>query len=305
MPKLFVYNQSLVFEQLNLSGALLSRYDRLLRGDLSASLELRLQTLGTARDPNSGERWVHRHFGSRLERTSVASEADVFWMPIWPYGLCTAKREVPAKDIISHMGQFMLYLCPTMARVYEWLVRTPQWRRSRGADHVFTGLQFKDRMARWAPADYCDSPDLGRTPRAACAARKIGAAHTRLGFELLSNAVFTTTEDRLPAPERRYGSTSVVIPYYAGPKWRAEGLSLEAVVGRKRTLLAYYGNTKGFKCHLEGGACLPQPAQYNPNGVRRRILAAVRAANGTARDLHHQTPALMARWTEIEIFLGL
>lgn len=261
---MYVYNSSLLLEMAVEGDAQKRRrYEQLLAGVDVSFLPRRDQ-----RESMYPEALLHRQFARspRAVLTDNTSDADILWVPLWPYAACTARWDgVSRTSAITHLHQVVYGTCKTVLRIYEWVRRQEPWKRAHGADHVFF-LVFKDYIYRY---------------------RHYFPPEAQL---VLANAVFATTEDRLPAPERRLGCTSVVMPYYASAaKWTGDA-RFDELVTRKSRLLAFFGNTRGYSCHLvhstpQGNAC---PHTYNANRVRSAIGAAVRAANGTFHDLHRR-----------------
>jgi len=298
LPRVFVYDErevaAVAFHAFGDDKTAWSNYQLLLaNGDVSS----RLGVPRRVREPMYAEGLVHRHFRTspRMVLTDNASDADMLWVPLWSYAACTALRtcrQLVGKDKwacrsnVAHLHQ-IVDSCDAMRNVYRWLERQDTWKRSHGADHVFFHT-LKDLL--WA-----ESGNWTRSTR------------------VLSNAVFATTEDRLPYPELRHGCNTAVMPYYANQSVWDDGLRFRQLVERKRDLLAFIGNSAGFSCHLLKGSWPPPVRRsrslkfggpmcvdHHANKVRQAVLRAVALSGGTARSLlrnstrgHSDAPAAL------------
>ena len=257
----------------------------------SKASELRLLRFGSMESMHP-DGFLHRVLPAAARTTRCARRANVFLLPIWPYAACTALGEVSGVNYHLHITRTLYELCPSMARIYRWLFQQTPWRRSAGADHLLI-YNYKDRLG-------------GRYY-----AEKAGELVQEVGFDVSANSMLATTEDRAPHPERRRGCTSIDLPYFAPTnKWlrgggarsdgarsdgaRSDGEAFEAMVRAKRQLLAFFGNTHGFACHLEAGACPPGYAQ-TVHRLRVAIVHAVSRSNGTSVDLHRTALARTMR----------
>lgn len=247
-------------------------YDSIVGGKLPGHLHL--VTLGV-REAMHAERFLTGNFGRRVRIVSRPEEADLMWMPLWPYGVCTAIGELGKKQYVFHKQQSMSDVCPTMLRVYEWLYQQLPWKRSQGADHVVFA-NYKDRWARYTR--FRNDTEFWR----------LWMGRQRTMHTLIANSILVTHEDRLPQYPHRKGCSSVVVPYFADPQAWGRKLSFAQLLAGKRSLLAFYGNSKGYSCHLEHGAC---PVGYNRlvSDVRKAIIRAAQRSNGSALDLRRKS----------------
>ena len=284
-PRVYVYNISRIFNDINLTRAQILAYDSLLRNDALQHLpwgsKLQHMRLGV-REMMYADGWLHEHLVARTGAgiTSDARAADFFWLPVWGYALCTTLERLSTKDFTGHMMQTMYEPCVAMGRVHEWMFRQPTWQRSHGADHFYI-MNYKDRLSHYGRHA---NPNL-----------RIRNSSLRL----IENAIFITTEDRHAKPHLRIGCTSLVVPYYADAnKWSGGGRSLTQLQEGKRTLLGFVGNSKGKSCHLEKWACPPRKASGSANfgpdtagTLRSRIAASISRSNGSVLDMQGLSPA--------------
>ena len=238
-------------------------------------------------EPSHPDGWMYGHWISHLGEENIVQDferADICFLPIWDYALCTAVGDlgIDLKTLNAHQSQTLFETCSRQVQLYRWLFQQPAWQRSHGADHVFFRT-YKDRLSRSGRK----APKDNRTRSA--------------GYAIVANSILVTPEDRHADVELRRGCTTVVVPYWSSTdKWGMPlNSSFEQMRAQKGQLISFIGNRKGKKCHLE---YTPKPACPKNSGpdlaghVRSMLLKSLSnssASSRTAIELNGKSPAVL------------
>ncbi|KAK3264351.1 hypothetical protein CYMTET_26902 [Cymbomonas tetramitiformis] len=186
--------------------------------------------------------------------TKDEEQADLFWLPIWPYGLCLAASDpdpVNSNSTAWHdTYRVLLRPCKEYLLVLNWMFRQKTWRRRTGRDHVFWANRWQFR-AKWT----------------------IEEMNSRFNY-MFANSIMLATEDRWAMPHNRLGHRSMVLPFFVESEWWQTAASTES-----RDMSAIFvGSLQARGCHLQ--SC---PANYMELmlATREAIAKSLAASPGT------------------------
>lgn len=186
--------------------------------------------------------------------TKDEDQADLFWLPIWPYGLCLAASDpdpVNSNSTAWHdTYRVLVRPCKEYLLVLNWMFRQKTWRRRHGRDHVFWANRWQFR-AKWT----------------------IEETNSRFIY-MFANSIMLATEDRWAMPHNRLGRRSIALPFFVESEW----WQTEALTGSRDISAIFVGSLKARGCHLQ--SC---PVDYMEImlATREAIAKSLAASPGT------------------------